>query len=339
MSTRIAINGFGRVGRAAFRAAYESDADVEIVAVNDIADAEMLAHLLAYDSVYGRFPAPVEAGDGLIDVDGAEVRVFAEADPSALPWSELGIDVVIESTGRFKTRSEAAKHLEAGARKVIISAPAKDADATVVLGVNFAETYDTAKHDVLSNASCTTNCLAPVAKILHDTVGIRHGLMTTIHAYTGDQRLVDMPHKDYRRARAAAVNLVPTSTGAAKAIGLVIPELAGKLHGIAVRAPIPTGSIVDLTVETLRTTSVEEIDEAFRTRSDVGALEGILAYSREPLVSSDIVKSPYSAIYDAPLMSVIDGTQVKVIAWYDNEWGYSTRLVELAQQMLVPALV
>ena len=339
MSTRIAINGFGRVGRAAFRAAFEGDADVEVVAINDITDAAMLAHLLAYDSVYGRFPAPVEAGDGFIDIDGTEVRVFAEADPSALPWGELGVDVVIESTGRFKTRSEAAKHLDAGARKVIISAPAKDADATVVLGVNFAETYDAAQHDVLSNASCTTNCLAPVAMILHETVGIRHGLMTTIHAYTGDQRLVDMPHKDYRRARAAAVNLIPTSTGAAKAIALVIPELAGKLHGIAVRAPIPTGSIVDLTIETLRETSVEEIDEAFRSRADVGALAGILAYSTGPLVSSDIVKSPYSSIYDAPLMSVIDKTQVKVIAWYDNEWGYSNRLVELAQRMLVPALV
>jgi glyceraldehyde 3-phosphate dehydrogenase len=339
MSTRIAINGFGRVGRAAFRAAHEGEADVEIVAVNDITDAAMLAHLLAFDSVYGRFPAPVEAGDGFISIDGTEVRVFAEADPSALPWGELGVDVVIESTGRFKTRSEAAKHLDAGARKVIISAPAKDADATVVLGVNFDETYDGEQHAVLSNASCTTNCLAPVAMILHETVGIRHGLMTTIHAYTGDQQLVDMPHKDYRRARAAAVNLIPTSTGAAKAIGLVIPELAGKLHGIAVRAPIPTGSIVDLTIETTRKTSVEEIDEAFRSRADVGGLTGILAYSTGPLVSSDIVKSPYSAIYDAPLMSVIDGTQVKVIAWYDNEWGYSNRLVELAQRMLVPALV
>ena len=274
MSTRIAINGFGRVGRAAFRAAYEGDADIEIVAVNDITDAEMLAHLLAYDSVYGRFPAPVEAGDGFIDIDGTEVRVFAEADPAALPWGELGVDVVIESTGRFNTRSEAAKHLDAGARKVIISAPAKDADATVVLGVNFDEVYDAEQHAVLSNASCTTNCLAPVAKVLHETVGIRHGLMTTIHAYTGDQHLVDMPHKDYRRARAAAVNLIPTSTGAAKAIGLVIPELAGKLHGIAVRAPIPTGSIVDLTIETLRETSVEEIDEAFRSRADVERARG-----------------------------------------------------------------
>ncbi len=337
MATRIAINGFGRVGRAAFRAAYEGDADVEVVAVNDVADVEMLAHLLAYDSVYGRFLAPVQAGDGYIAIDEDEVRVFAEADPAALPWGELGVDVVIESTGRFKTRSEAARHLDAGARKVIISAPAKDADVTVVLGVNFAETYRPEHHDVLSNASCTTNCLAPVAKVLHETVGIRHGLMTTIHAYTGDQRLVDLPHKDFRRARAAAVNLIPTSTGAAKAIGLVIPELAGKLHGFAVRAPIPTGSMVDLTIETVRETSVEEIDAAFRLRADTGALTGILAYSDEPLVSSDIVKSPYSAIYDAPLTSVLDGIQVKVIAWYDNEWGYSNRLVELAARMLVPA--
>ncbi len=339
MSTRIAINGFGRVGRAAFRAAYESDSDVEIVAVNDVADAKMLAHLLAYDSVYGRFLGPVDVGGGFIAIDDVEVPVFAEADPAALPWRELGVDVVIESTGRFKTRSEAAKHLDAGARKVVISAPAKDADLTVVLGVNFDETYDPERHAVLSNASCTTNCLAPVAKVLHETVGIRHGLMTTIHAYTGDQRLVDLPHKDFRRARAAAVNLIPTSTGAAKAIGLVIPELAGKLDGFAVRAPIPTGSMVDLTIETLRETSVEEIDATFRTRADAGKLEGILAYSDEPLVSSDIVKSPYSAIYDAPLTKVVDGTQVKVIAWYDNEWGYSNRLVELAQRMLVPALV
>ena len=340
MPTRIAINGFGRVGRAAFRAAYGSDSDVDVVAVNDVADATMLAHLLAYDSVYGRFPAPVEADCGFIAIDGVEeVPVFAEADPAALPWGELGVDVVIESTGRFKTRTEAAKHLGAGARKVVISAPAKDADLTVVLGVNFDETYDAEHHAVLSSASCTTNCLAPVAKVLHETVGIRHGLMTTIHAYTGDQRLVDLPHKDFRRARAAAVNLIPTSTGAAKAIGLVIPELAGRLDGFAVRAPIPTGSMVDLTIETMRATSVEEIDATFRSRADTGGLEGILAYSDEPLVSSDIVRSPYSAIYDAPLTKVVDGTQVKVIAWYDNEWGYSNRLIELAQRMLVPALV
>jgi glyceraldehyde 3-phosphate dehydrogenase len=334
MSTRVAINGFGRVGRAAFRAAFESDADLEWVAVNDVAGVDALANVLARDSVYGEFPAPIEVRDGAILVDGVELPIFSEPDPAALPWQELGVDVVLECTGRFRTRDEAAKHLAAGAQKVIVSAPMKDADVTVVLGVNFAEAYDAEAHAVISNASCTTNCLAPVAKVLHETVGIRHGLMTTIHAYTGDQRLVDTPHKDPRRARAAGVNLVPTSTGAAKALGLVIPELAGKLHGFAVRVPIPTGSIVDLTIEALRETSAEEVNAIFLERAD-----DVLAFSEAPLVSSDIVKSPYSAIFDAPLTSVIDGTQVKVLAWYDNEWGYSTRLVELAQRVLVPATV
>jgi glyceraldehyde 3-phosphate dehydrogenase len=330
----VAINGFGRVGRAAFRAAFESDADLEWVAVNDVAGVDALANVLARDSVYGEFPGSIEVRDGGILVDGVELPVLSEPDPAALPWHELGVDVVLECTGRLRTRDEAAKHLAAGAQKVIVSAPMKDADVTVVLGVNFAEAYDAEAHAVISNASCTTNCLAPVAKVLHETVGIRHGLMTTIHAYTGDQRLVDTPHKDPRRARAAGVNLVPTSTGAAKALGLVIPELAGKLHGFAVRVPIPTGSIVDLTIEVLRETSVEEVNAIFRERADE-----VLAYSEAPLVSSDIVKSPYSAIFDAPLTSVIDGTQVKVLAWYDNEWGYSTRLVELAQRVLVPATV
>ena len=334
MSTRVAINGFGRVGRAAFRAAFESDADIEWVAINDVAGIDALANVLARDSVYGEFPADVRVEDGALVVDETEIPVFAEVDPAALPWLELDVDVVLECTGRFRTRAEAAKHLEAGARKVIVSAPMKDADATVVLGVNFVEVYDPTEHDVVSNASCTTNCLAPVANVLHEAFGIRHGSMTTIHAYTGDQRLVDTPHKDPRRARAAGVNLVPTSTGAAKAIGLVIPELAGRLTGFAVRAPIPTGSLVDLTVEVERSTTVEEVNELFREKAD-----DVLAFSEAPIVSSDIVKSPYSAIFDAPLTSVIDGTQVKVIAWYDNEWGYSTRLVELAQQVLVPALV
>ena len=327
----MAINGFGRVGRAAFRAAFESDAEIEWVAVNDVAPIDSLANVLARDTVYGAFPAPVWTADAAIVVDGEPLRVFAEPDPAALPWDELGVDVVLECTGRFRTRAEAAKHLAAGARKVVVSAPMKDADTTVVLGVNFPHAYDPRRHAVISNASCTTNCLAPVVKVLHETVGIRHGLMTTIHAYTGDQKLVDTPHKDARRARAAGVNLVPTSTGAAKAIGLVIPQLAGKLHGFAVRAPIPTGSIVDLTVETSRPTSVEEVNGLFRERAD-----RILAYSEAPLVSSDIVKSPYSAIFDAPLTSVVDGTQVKVVAWYDNEWGYSTRLVELAQRVPAP---
>ena len=330
----MAINGFGRVGRAAFRAAFESDADIEWVALNDVASVDALANVLARDSVYGEFPASVEARGDAIFVGGDELPVFAQADPAALPWAELDVDVVLECTGRFRARADAAKHLEAGARKVIVSAPMKDADATIVLGVNFPEAYDADAHAVISNASCTTNCLGPVAKVLHETVGIRHGLMTAIHAYTGDQRLVDTPHKDPRRARAAAMNLVPTSTGAAKAIALVIPELAGKLHGFAVRVPIPTGSIVDLTVETLRPTSVEEINALYRERAN-----HVLLYSEAPLVSADIVKSPYSAIFDAPLTSVIDGTQVKVIAWYDNEWGYSTRLVELAQRVLVPSPV
>ena len=328
--TTVGINGFGRVGRAAFRAAYERDLELEWVGINDLAGPEALVHLLKYDSVYGRFPGTAKAGDGVIRIDDTEIPVFSEADPARLPWGDLGAEVVIEATGRFRSRADAAKHLEGGARKVIVSAPVKDADATVVLGVNFAQAYDVEVHDVVSNASCTTNCLAPVAKALHETVGIRHGMMTTIHAYTSDQRLIDLPHKDLRRARAAAVNLIPTSTGAAKAIGLVIPELVGKLNGFAVRAPIPTGSIVDLTIEAARPTSTDEINALFRERADVEELAGILAYSEEPLVSSDIVGSPYSAIFDAPLTSVVDETQVKVVAWYDNEWGYSNRLVELA---------
>jgi glyceraldehyde 3-phosphate dehydrogenase len=340
MAPRIAINGFGRVGRAALRAAYERDLDLEFVAINDLADDASVAHLLKHDSVYGRFAEDVQEGDGVISVGGGPIPLFHEADPAELPWHELEVDVVLECTGRFRSRADAAGHLDAGARKVIVSAPMKDPDATVVLGVNFEEVYDPEMHHVVSNASCTTNCLAPVAKVLHDLVGIRHGQMTTIHAYTADQRLVDLPHKDLRRARAAAINLVPTSTGAAKAIGLVIPELAGKLHGFAVRAPIPTGSIVDLTIETSRATSAEEVNAFFDEHADAGALEGILAYSEEPLVSSDVVASPYSAIFDAPLTSVVGGSQVKVIAWYDNEWGYSNRLAELATKVLVqqPAL-
>ena len=335
MSIRVAINGFGRTGRAAFRAAFESGADIEWVAINDVADPAMLAHLLKYDTVYGRFDRTVAAVEGGILVDGIEIETPMQSDPAELPWKELGVDVVIESTGRFRGRADAAKHLEAGARKVIVSAPAKEPDVTVALGVNF-EDYDPEQHHIVSNASCTTNCLAPVAKLLHESVGIRHGVMTTVHAYTGDQMLLDGPHKDYRRARAAAANLVPTSTGAAKAIGLVVPELAGKLNGFAVRVPIPTGSLVDLTIESERPTSVEEVNSLFDARADRGELEGILQYSEEPLVSSDVVKSTYSSIFDAPLTTVVDGTLVKVVAWYDNEWGYSNRLVELAQRILVP---
>jgi glyceraldehyde 3-phosphate dehydrogenase len=335
MPTRVAINGFGRIGRGVLRALAEHDTDLEIVAVNDVADTATLAHLLAYDSIYGVFPAPVRARDGIIEVDGREIRALAEHDPAALPWTELGVDVVIESTGRFRTRAEAALHLQAGARKVILSAPikgAEPADANIVLGVN-DDAYDPERHQIVTNASCTTNCLAPVAMVLHETVGIRHGLMTTIHAYTSDQKLHDAPHKDLRRARAAALNLIPTSTGAAKALGLVIPELAGRLHGYAVRVPVATGSIVDLTVEAGRATTAEEINAAFAARADAGALTGILKYNEDPIVSSDIVKSPYSSILDAPLTSVIDGTQVKVVAWYDNEWGYANRLVELAARV------
>jgi glyceraldehyde 3-phosphate dehydrogenase len=340
MPIRVGINGFGRIGRGVLRCAHELGADLEIVAVNDVTNVDTLAALLARDSVYGRFPGRVRAGNGSIWIDDTEVLALAEHEPAALPWRELGVEVVIESTGRFRTRGAAAEHLSAGARKVIITAPVKGdepADANIVLGVN-DDAYDPERHHVITNASCTTNCLAPVAKVLHESVGIRHGLMTTIHAYTSDQSLLDGPHKDPRRARAAAINLIPTSTGAAKALGLVIPELAGRLHGLAIRAPVPTGSIVDLTVETERATSVEEINAAFRDQAD-GSLSGILEYSEDPIVSSDIVKSPYSAIFDASLTNVIDDTQVKVLAWYDNEWGYSSRLVELAARVLAPVTV
>jgi glyceraldehyde 3-phosphate dehydrogenase len=340
MSVRVGINGFGRIGRNAFRAAQArvlagSDADaIEWVAVNDLTDAKTLAHLLKYDSILGPYPGTVSVGEGALEVDGRELKVFAERDPGALPWGDLGVDVVIESTGLFTDRASAAKHLAGGAKKVVISAPASDPDATVVLGVNFDEVYDRDAHDVISNASCTTNCLGPVAKVVNDTVGVRHGLMTTIHAYTADQRLQDMPHKDLRRARAAAINLIPASTGAAKAIGLVIPALQGKLNGFAVRAPVPTGSVVDLTVECARETSVEEVNGALKAAAESGPLQGIMAYTEDPIVSSDIVSSPFSSIVDSQLTAVIDGTMLKVVAWYDNEWGYSNRLVDLVQRVL-----
>ncbi len=331
---RVGINGFGRIGRNVFRAAQEQGAEIEWVAVNDLTDNATLAHLLKYDSILGPYPGTVEVTDAGLRVDGKDLRVFEERDPGALPWGELGVDVVIESTGLFTKREDAAKHLAGGAKKVVISAPATGPDATVVLGVNFDEVYDKASHDVISNASCTTNCLAPVAKVLNDTVGIDHGLMTTIHAYTADQRLQDMPHSDLRRARAAAINLIPASTGAAKAIGLVIPELNGKLHGFAVRAPVPTGSVVDLTVVAKRATTVEEVNGALKAASESGPMAGLLAYTEDPIVSSDIVKSPYSSIVDAQLTAVMDGTMVKVVAWYDNEWGYSNRVVDLVQRVL-----
>ena len=331
------INGFGRIGRNVFRAAHERNADIEWVGVNDLVDSKTLAHLLKYDSVYGPYPGTVDHTDDAIVVDGKEIKVLAERDPAALPWSDLGADVVIESTGLFTKREDAQKHLDAGAQKVIISAPATDPDVTVALGVNFDDAYDADQHHIISNASCTTNCLAPVAKVLHETFGIEKGLMTTIHAYTADQRLQDMPHKDLRRARAAAINLIPASTGAAKAVGLVLPDLKGKLTGFAVRAPVPTGSVVDLTAVLARETTKEEINEAFKAQADTGAFEGILRYSDDPIVSSDIVKSTHSSIFDAPLTLVLDGTLVKVVSWYDNEWGYSNRCVELAQRVLVHA--
>jgi glyceraldehyde 3-phosphate dehydrogenase len=333
MPVRVGINGFGRIGRNLFRAAHAQNADIEWVAVNDLTDSKTLAHLLKYDSILGPYPGTVEVSDDGIVVDGKPLKVLAERDPANLPWGDLDVDVVIESTGFFTKRADAAKHLDAGAKKVIISAPASDEDITVVLGVNF-DKYDKDAHHVISNASCTTNCLAPFAKVVNDAIGIKHGLMTTIHAYTADQNLQDAPHKDLRRARAAAVNLVPTSTGAAKAVGLVLPELNGKLHGFAVRAPIPTGSLVDLTFEADRETSVEEVNELFASKADTGDLAGILQYTTDPIVSSDIVTNPFSSIVDGGLTAVLDGTLVKVVSWYDNEWGYSNRLVDLTQKVL-----
>ncbi len=332
MPVRVGINGFGRIGRNVFRAAQAAGADIDWVAVNDLTDNDTLAHLLRYDSILGPYPGTVELTDKGLKVDGREIIVLAERDPAELGWGDLGVDVVLESTGLFTKRDDAAKHLDAGAKKVIISAPGSDEDLTVVLGVNFDQ-YDKDKHDVISNASCTTNCLAPFAKTVHEAVGIKHGLMTTIHAYTADQNLQDGPHSDLRRARAAAINLVPTSTGAAKAVGLVLPELNGRLHGFAIRAPVPTGSVVDLTFVSERETTVEEINGAF---SEVAGaeLQGILQYTEDPIVSSDIVGNPHSSIVDGGLTAVMEGTLVKVVAWYDNEWGYSNRCVDVLQQVL-----
>jgi glyceraldehyde 3-phosphate dehydrogenase len=338
MAVKVGINGFGRIGRNLFRAAHAAGSDLEFVAVNDLIDAEMIAHLLKFDSILGRFPGEIEATDGGVKVDGTEIKVLNEKDPAALPWGDLGVEVVIESTGLFTKREGAERHLEAGAKKVIISAPATDPDITVVLGVNFESDYDPEKHNIISNASCTTNCLAPVAKVLNDAVGIERGLMTTIHAYTADQRLQDMPHKDKRRARAAAINLIPTSTGAAKAIGLVLPDLQGKLNGIAVRAPVATGSLVDLVCDTSRETSAEEVNAAMKEAA-AGPLDGILRYTEDPIVSTDIVTDPYSSVFDAEQTTVVDGKFVKVLSWYDNEWGYSKRCVELAEKVLQPAAV
>ncbi|MDG4805172.1 type I glyceraldehyde-3-phosphate dehydrogenase [Micromonospora sp. WMMD1120] len=328
MTIRVGINGFGRIGRNFFRAVLASDADIEVVAVNDLTDNGTLAHLLKYDSILGRLPYEVKATADEITVGGKTIKAYAEKDPAALPWGEVGADVVIESTGFFTDATKAKAHVDGGAKKVIISAPAKNEDVTVVMGVNHDQ-YDPAKHTIISNASCTTNCLAPMAKVLQDTFGITKGLMTTIHAYTQDQNLQDAPHKDLRRARAAALNIVPTSTGAAKAIGLVLPELKGKLDGYALRVPIPTGSATDLTVEVGRETTVDEVNAALKAAAD-GPLKGILVYNEDPIVSADIVTDPASCIFDAPLTKVI-GNQVKVVGWYDNEWGYSNRLVDLVK--------
>ncbi len=328
MAVKVGINGFGRIGRNFFRAAYQDPA-LEIVAVNDITDAATLAHLLKYDSIHGRFEEKVEVRDGSLVVAGKPVKVFAAKDPAELPWKQLGVEVVIESTGKFTDREGAEKHLQAGARRVLTSAPAKNPDATFVIGVN-EKSYDPAKHRIISNASCTTNCLAPVAKVLLDSFGIERGLMTTIHAYTNDQRILDLPHKDLRRARAAAVSMIPTTTGAAKAVALVIPELKGKLDGMAIRVPTPNVSLVDLTVELSRAATAEEVNAAVKKAAE-GPLKGILRYVEEPLVSIDFNHTPYSSEFDALSTKVIAGKMVKVLAWYDNEWGYSCRMVDLAK--------
>ncbi|MDE3190327.1 MAG: type I glyceraldehyde-3-phosphate dehydrogenase [Acidobacteriota bacterium] len=336
---RVGINGFGRIGRNFLRAQLERGGEFEIVAANDIGDTKTMAHLLRHDSVLGSLAVPVEAGEGFIRVDGNEIIFTTEKDPAQLPWEELGVDIAVESTGIFTKRDGAAKHLEAGAKKVVISAPATDPDITVVLGVNDRE-YDPDKHDIVSNASCTTNCVAPLAKVLHEAYTIERGFMTTIHAYTNDQRTLDLPHPDLRRARAAAINLIPTSTGAARAIGLVLPDLEGKVDGMSMRAPVPVGSIVDLVVEVGRETNAGEVNELFRSKADTGDLEGILEYSDEPLVSSDIVHSQYSSIFDSGL-TMVNGSLVKVFGWYDNEWGYSCRLVDLVAKIAqtLPAAV
>jgi len=326
VTVRVGINGFGRIGRNFYRAVQASGADIEIVAANDLGDLATMAHLLKYDSILGRYPDEVTATDGGIKVGGSTLKILAERDPAQLPWKDLGVDVVVESTGLFTDATKASAHVEAGARKVIISAPAKNEDVTVVMGVNHTD-YDPAEHTLISNASCTTNCLAPMAKVLDDEFGIVKGLMTTVHAYTQDQNLQDGPHKDLRRARAAALNVVPTSTGAAKAIGLVLPQLKGKLDGYALRVPVPTGSATDLTVNVGRETSVAEVNAAFRNAAE-GPLRGYLSYTDAPIVSSDIVTDPASCIFDSGLTKVI-GDQVKIVGWYDNEWGYSNRLVDL----------
>ena len=326
MGTRIAINGFGRIGRCFLRAS-KGYREFEIVAINDLTDAKTLAHLLKYDSVHGIFDSDIKLGEGSIIVDGREIRILAMTEPEKLPWKDLGVDIVVESTGRFTDRPSASKHLNAGANWVIISAPAKEPDMTVCMGVN-EETLDPLKHKVISNASCTTNCLAPVAKVIHDEFKIIKGFMTTIHSYTNDQRILDLPHKDLRRARAAAMNMIPTTTGAAKAVGLVLPELKGRLNGLSIRVPTPNVSVVDLVAEVSKEVTLEEVNAAFKKAAE-GPLKGIIQYSEEPLVSIDLNGNNYSAIVDSKLTMVLEGKMVKVLAWYDNEWGYSSRLRDL----------
>ena len=332
MATRVGINGFGRIGRSFFRAQAEMGADLEIVAVNDLCDIKTMAHLLKYDSVQGRFPGEVKVGDGSIRAGDEKFAVLAEKDPSKLPWKELGVDVVLESTGVFRSREQVQAHLDAGAKKVVISAPATDPDITLVLGVN-DELYDAEKHNIISNASCTTNCVAPMAKVLHENFGIEQGFMTTIHAYTNDQRILDFPHKDLRRARSAAINQIPTSTGAARAIGLVLPELKGKIDGISMRVPVPTGSITDLVVKLSKEVTPEKVNAAFKQAADASSLTGYLEYTEDEIVSTDIVNWPYSCIFDSKL-TMASGNMAKVFGWYDNEWGYSCRLVDLIDKKL-----
>ena len=337
--TRVGINGFGRIGRNFFRAHLERGGDFEVVAINDLGDAKTMGHLLKYDSVLGQLDEDVDVGDGLIKAGKAELQVLSERDPAGLPWRDLEVELVIESTGLFAARDGAQKHVDAGAKKVVISAPATDPDLTVVLGVN-DDMYDPERHHIVSNASCTTNCVAPLAKVLHDGFTIEQGFMTTIHAYTNDQQILDLPHKDLRRARAAAINLIPTSTGAARAIGLVMPDLKGKVDGISVRAPVAVGSITDLVVRLGREVTPEEVNDAYRDAAERGRLEGILRYSDDPLVSTDIVHSQYSCIVDSDL-TMANGQMVKVFGWYDNEWGYSCRLVDVVAKIAadIPAAV
>ena len=331
MAIRVGINGFGRIGRNFFRAQLERKADIEIVAANDLGDEQTMATLLKYDSNLGPFGDDVEISGGTMRAGGEEIRWFSERDPGAIPWGDLGVDVVLESTGFFTKRDGAQKHLDAGAKKVVISAPATDPDVTLVLGVNDGD-YDRDSHHIVSNASCTTNCVAPMAKVLHDAFTVEQGFMTTIHAYTNDQRVLDLPHDDIRRARAAAINLIPTSTGAARAIGLVLPELKGKIDGMSMRAPVPTGSVTDLVCRVGRETSVDEVKEAFRAAASGGPLQGYLQYTEDPIVSTDIQRSPYSCIFDS-VLTMVNGNMVKIFGWYDNEWGYSCRLVDLIEHV------